>query len=383
MGVGEVGMIPFYDHNDVTVFCADALDLLATLDDGSVGLVTTDPPYRMKAVDWDRQWETTEDYLAWIGELCAEFCRVLQPNGSLYLFASPQMAARVEVKVEEYLNVLNHIVWVKHDGSGYGTGSHSKSNKDLLRSYFPQTERIIFAEHHNSDNAARGEAGYVQACDELRGFVFEPLRAYLAGEIRRAGQSTCTVGDCCGVTDRMIGHYMGRSQWALPTRERYEQMKEFLNQNGGEYLRREYEYLRREYEYLRREYEYLRREYEELRRPFNARPDAAYTDVWNFPTVQSYPGKHICEKPLPLMTHIVEMSSRPDTLVLDPFCGSGATLIAARNLGRRAIGGDVSRRWCRRTAQRLARTMEEWPASGGESGELAALPLFAAGEVVG
>ena len=86
-----------------------------------------------------------------------------------------------------------------------------------------------------------------------------------------------------------------------------------------------------------------------------------------------------CADALALLECIVKTSSRDDTLVIDPFCGSGATMIAARNLGRRAIGSDASQHWCHRTARRLARTMGEYQVVAAEDEPLDELPLFAAG----
>lgn len=48
------------------------------------------------------------------------------------------------------------------------------------------------------------------------------------------------------------------------------------------------------------------------------------------------------EKPVPLLETLIEQSSSEGEIVVDPFFGSGATLIAARNLNRVACGSDVS-----------------------------------------
>ena len=82
-------MRPYYEADGITLYHADALDLLRSLPDASVQLVATDPPYfGVKDAAWDNAWPNTAAFLAWIGSLCDEFRRVLAPNGSLYLFAS-------------------------------------------------------------------------------------------------------------------------------------------------------------------------------------------------------------------------------------------------------------------------------------------------------
>jgi site-specific DNA-methyltransferase (adenine-specific) len=48
------------------------------------------------------------------------------------------------------------------------------------------------------------------------------------------------------------------------------------------------------------------------------------------------------QKPLALLELLVRACSPPDGLVLDPFCGSGTTLVAARRTGRRCIGIDTN-----------------------------------------
>lgn len=76
------------------------------------------------------------------------------------------------------------------------------------------------------------------------------------------------------------------------------------------------------------------------------------------PTFQAYMRKHPeatghpTQKPLVLVQSI--LSSLPGTHVLDPFAGTGATLIAAKALGRYAIGVELQEEYCEIAAQRFA-----------------------------
>jgi site-specific DNA-methyltransferase (adenine-specific) len=353
-----------------TIHVGDCLDVMRGMAANSVDAIVTDPPYfKVKGDAWDRQWDKPTQFLAWLDRVAEQWQRLLKPNGSLYCFASPRMAARVECLLSSRFEILNHIVWQKvnnAEGVGGTDGRHVSQilDKGLARSFFPNNERIIFAEHHGADNIAKGEAGYVAKCDDLRGFVFEPLRSYLDGERQRAGITPRQVNEYTNT--QMAGHWFTQVQWALPTAKHYAAIRELFHLRGNWEENAREGFLRREYEDLRREYEDLRREYEDLRRPFSVTADVPYTDVWTFPTVQHYKGKHPCEKPLAMMEHIIRASTRPGAVVLDCFAGSGATGEACLNLGRKFIGIEKDEKYAQAARQRLA-------ANGRSS-----LPLFVA-----
>lgn len=66
-------------------------------------------------------------------------------------------------------------------------------------------------------------------------------------------------------------------------------------------------------------------------------------DVWRLPAIAPWEkscGKHPTQKPLSLLTRIIQASTRPGAWILDPFSGSSTTGIAANLLGRRYLGID-------------------------------------------
>ena len=66
------------------------------------------------------------------------------------------------------------------------------------------------------------------------------------------------------------------------------------------------------------------------------------------------PSVHPCPKPIGWMRWLVNLACVYGDVVLDPFCGSGTTLVAAKQLGYHAIGIDTTELYCEITAKRLA-----------------------------
>lgn len=66
--------------------------------------------------------------------------------------------------------------------------------------------------------------------------------------------------------------------------------------------------------------------------------------------------EHIAQKPEAVMQWVTRLS-RPGSIVLDPFMGSGTTLVAAKAIDRRAIGVEVDERYCEVAARRLSQNV--------------------------
>ena len=313
----------------------DCLERMKEIESGSVDMVLTDPPYfKVKNESWDRQWNKPEAFLSWL-ELCVvQWHRILKPNGSLYCFASPQMGSRVELRISKYFSINNNLVWSKP------TGRWKQAHKEGLRTFFPSTERIIFAEHYGADKI------FIDGCDklkatELTGFVFEPIRAYLD----RLPCSYDEAGKALGWTSASIRHCFtgGDKFWRMPTEVKYNAISDSFP--GIFHL---------EYEELTSWHRELKKEREFLRRPFNVTAKVPYTDVWTFDPVRAYAGKHPCEKPQDMLRHIINASTRQNAMVLDCFMGTGSTGIACHDLNRKFIGIELDDNYFKIAQERIS-----------------------------
>ena len=79
--------------------------------------------------------------------------------------------------------------------------------------------------------------------------------------------------------------------------------------------------------------------------------DEWFQQIWNITGASTR--NHPAPFPLELATRLVRMFSFTGDTVLDPFCGSGTTMIAALKNGRNSIGVEIDREYCRMAARRL------------------------------
>jgi site-specific DNA-methyltransferase (adenine-specific) len=86
-------------------------------------------------------------------------------------------------------------------------------------------------------------------------------------------------------------------------------------------------------------------------------PEGQLSSIWHIPTVpmaEKRQGYHPTQKPLRLLRRALLASSGEGDLVFDPFCGSGTTGVAARELGRFFVGAELEREYCELAGRRIS-----------------------------
>jgi site-specific DNA-methyltransferase (adenine-specific) len=107
------------------------------------------------------------------------------------------------------------------------------------------------------------------------------------------------------------------------------------------------------------DYEVVLQATEAKRRPLAGKRQGAV--LVGYPPVPAQQRTHPTEKPVPLLAHLVAKSCPEGGAVLDPFAGTGATLVAAVKLGRRVVGMELEERYCEVAARRLEQAVREGP----------------------
>ncbi len=296
---------------------ADSLALLRRFPTHSVSLILTDPPYHVtkkRNIYGDTAFAEDQHYLKWMAEYATEWRRVLRPNGSLFCFCDSSMVARLEVLFSEKFNILSRIVWTKPNDPGFD-GWKGKMKKEALRQWYPHSERLLFAEPAMQGNLHRSPfAHLLREARKKSGLMMHQLTAMIGAHGK-------------------VNHGGAVSNWEAgrntPSREQYERMSEVLIGTG--------------------KVESML-PYEDAIRVFAVDASKEFTDVWTFPSVRPYKGKHPAEKPAAMLEHAIAATTYPGDIVLDCFGGSGSTALAALKLGRRAVTIEIEPAWAAKIA---------------------------------
>jgi adenine-specific DNA-methyltransferase len=293
---------------------------------GKVRLVYIDPPFatnqefktgdpRTSTISSSHQDETAyEDKL--LGAEYIEFLRkriillreILAGDGSIYVHVDWKMGHYVKVLMDEIFGqdrFINHITRIKCNPKNFERKGYGNITDMIL--FYSKTERYVWNEPREEMTEEDIQRLFPKVDKEGRRYTTTPLHA--PGETRNGptGQSWKGLKPPRGrhwryspdELDRLDEH--GLIEWSSTGNPR---KKIYADEVLAKGKKRQ--------------------------------------DVWEFkdPPYPSYP----TEKNVEMLKVIIEASSNPEDLVLDCFAGSGTTLIAAEELGRRWIGIDSSKR---------------------------------------
>lgn len=300
------------------VMCGDSLSVTAVerlMAGKRAQLMHADPPYGMgkaaEGVANDNIYGADLDRFQM--EWWATWRTFLADNASAYIWGNAPDLWRLwycgGLADSERLELRNEIVWDKKGVAGM-------ASPDLTQ-YPEATERCLFFQ------IGQQFLGNINTADFPESW--EPTRAYMAGEAQAAGMKAGDVKRVCGVS--MWGHWFTRSQFYLIAREHYERLAAAY---PGHFLR--------PWDELNREWQKVRggptSEIQGARSYFNNAHDVM-RDVWEFPRVSGEERLgHATPKPVAMIERVMRSSLQDGELCVEPFGGTGTTLMAAERTRR-------------------------------------------------
>jgi len=316
---------------DHKVLCGDATkneDVERLMDGQKAELLHADPPYGMgkesEGIANDNLYREKLD--AFQMEWWELFRPFLEDNASAYIWGNAEDLWRLwyngGLKDSERLTFRNEIIWEKGAfGSGGGTGV----GQAIQRSYFPATERIIFfmlgeqGFNNNSDNYWDG---------------WDSVVNYLKEEKKKSGLTIKDFKRIAGHSENSGCHWFDKSQWMMPTEQTYKSWQNYCKNNA----------FKKDYDDLKKDYDDLKKDFYSTRAYFDNTHDNM-TDVWQFDRVKGGERQgHATPKPVQMIERIIKSSSQKK--VIDPFLGSGSTLIACEKTNRKCYGMEIDPHYC-------------------------------------
>ena len=330
--------------------CGDSTELKNYPPESSVQLICTDPPYFQKSEEeWDDQWPTGFDgFMQFLSDIFGIWEKLIDDRATIGVFCSADFVWETELKLRDRFNIFNHIVWFK----GHGLGRPTALSE--MRRFRPRSERILLGQkkHGPSELGSNFNAktSHIAARD-----AYKDVIELLINLRDSAGLTNKQIDDATG--NQMAAHYFGYSQWALPTSESWEIIATMFAAEGVEppahsELVEMRDVRRLEFHIQRREFDALRHKQrspaETLSNTLDVSISEQRTDVWatQAPLGEDRWGDHTAAKPVDLIAKIISTSSREGDLVLDPFGGSGTTLVASEMLDRNCWMIEMDPKYC-------------------------------------
>ena len=314
------------------LMCGDStsIDAVERLMDGRrATLLHADPPYGMgkegEGVANDNLYQDKLD--AFQMEWWTTFRCVLEDNASAYIWGNAPDLWRLwyngGLSNSEPMTMRSQIIWDKPPSAGpFG----SPIGSDKMRSYPHGYEACLFffvgeqGFNNNADNYWEG---------------WEPIRVWLSDERKLSGLTTDQCNSICN-KQNMTQSAFTKGGFRLILEEDYNALR---NATNGRYFVRDYDELKRDYDELKREF-YATRAYFD-----NAHDNM--TDVWGFGRVTGEERHdHATPKPVEMMQRVMRSSLATGGLCVEPFGGSGSTLMGAERTGRVCYSMELQPNYC-------------------------------------
>jgi DNA modification methylase len=316
------------------LMCGDSTsptDLAKLMTSDTANLIHADPPYGMgKEKDGvlnDNLYADKLDafQLAWWAA-----CRPhTADNGSVYIWGNAPDLWRLWWKAEmwktETLEIRNEIVWDKKNVPGMSSPG--------LTQYPEASERCLFIQ------IGQQFIGNINSDDFPE--EWEPLRNYMETEATHAGIGSKDIKDLLGIS--MWGHWFSRSQFTLCPEKHYTK----IQQTYAPHFPRTWKDLKQEWDRVKGNGRTVINGKLEGTRSYFDNAHDNMTDVWSFPRVTGIDRHgHATPKPVAMMERAIKSSTPKAGIVLEPFGGSGSTLIAAHTTGRVARVMELDPHYC-------------------------------------
>lgn len=300
------------DIKDAVLEVEDCMAFLRKLEDNSVDLVAIDPPYcNVIKDDWDNQWKTEEDYIAWCKEWTSECMRVLKPGKCFYVWGTTKFDTFLRYK----LDVLNKIpeavyqswiIW-HYDWGGRGKSNFARKHEDLLM-------------------YSKGEK-----------FDFYPDNIL----VPRAVKSNMAITRKINLLEKYFSEgIISEKDWKSWETYRFD---------------------KKSFEELIEELNIQRQ------KDVNFKKGKIPTDVWmknNHTTSKEYAGWHPTQKPIEIMDRIIKAHTVEGDVVLDFFSGSGSTMISALKNNRKFIGCEFDEEYAAKSVVRAKELLSHYERGG-------------------
>lgn len=334
----DMGQILEAGRAQYRVICDDNRKLLPNFDTASVDLVVTSPPYfgqREYSTPGLGNEETVDEYLGNIVETFRQIMRVVKPTGSIVynlgdkiIDGSMQLVPyRFAIRVlDEFgLRLVNDITWVKRNPTPH------QFNRRLTISTEPFFHFALGSDYYYDRAAFQPSAETPQRKPTAK--LGSRYRTLIDG-------SELTAAERCAahkaLDDAIADVWDGRIQ-SFRMKIRGIHAPAYGGQDGGRKMHIE-----------RHGFTIIRIYGEKMKR-----------DVIESP-VESLPGNgHPAIFPVRVVREIIRLLCPPDGQVLDPYLGSGSTMVAAVYEGRSCIGMDISPDYCDAAEERVCRTVHQ------------------------